>query len=94
VTNQLKSIYFSIRTNKQKLEWMLDALCTQCDFGIKQVEHINMVWGSNEKDEQETCMMSNCEQSVEQEETRESDAIFLPYFKEKLEGYLYLQKFC
>jgi hypothetical protein len=38
--------------------------------------------------------MSNCEQSVEQEETRESDAIFLPYFKEKLEGYLYLQKFC
>jgi hypothetical protein len=44
------------------LEWTFDALCTQCNFGIEQVEYINMIFGSNR---QETYIMPKREQSVE-----------------------------
>jgi hypothetical protein len=47
---------------KKMLEWTFDALCTQCNFGIEQVEYINMIFGSNR---QETYMMRKREQSVE-----------------------------
>jgi hypothetical protein len=47
---------------KKMLEGTFDALCTQCNFGIEQVEYISMIFGSNR---QETYTMLKREQSVD-----------------------------
>jgi hypothetical protein len=33
----------AIKEQNKKFEWTLDALCTERDFGMKQVEYTNMV---------------------------------------------------
>jgi hypothetical protein len=43
----------AIKEQAKKFEWTLDALFTQCDFGMKQVEYTNMtLLNSNENNVQ------------------------------------------
>jgi hypothetical protein len=62
------------------LEWTFDALCTKCNFGIEQVEYINMIFGSNR---QEAYMMPKCEQSVEKQGRLGKLMLHLKYFIRK-----------
>jgi hypothetical protein len=57
------------------LEWSFDALCTKCNFGIEQVEYINMIFSSNR---QEAYMMPKCRKT---RETREINATLEIFYK-------------
>jgi hypothetical protein len=49
-----------IKKQAKKLEGDSYALCTQCDVGMKQVEHINMILKFNENNVKNTGGIFEC----------------------------------